>query len=243
MDKKHSDQMYEQYFDSIFAGSNIYSKEEYDRNATAFDRLYGRFMPASRDARILDIGCGAGQFLYYLTTKGYVNFEGIDISSSQLEFCRKNFTEKVRQADALDFLASTIDTYDLITANDVIEHIPKDKVVDFVRLVAGALRPGGMLLLKCPNMGNPFSLYARYRDFTHESGFTDTSLRQVLYLGGFKDIEILPSSIPFTLIESLTLRPLLSFFRFMLMKLFWWQGYVAPRIVSPLLIGRAVKQR
>ncbi len=37
-------------------------------------------------------------------------------------------------------------------------------------------------------MGNPFNLNTRYKDFTHETGFTDYSLFQVLYVAGFRKI-------------------------------------------------------
>jgi hypothetical protein len=39
-------------------------------------------------------------------------------------------------------------------------------------------------------MWNPFNLGIRYIDFTHETGFTEDSLYQVLYTAGFRKIHV-----------------------------------------------------
>ena len=41
-------------------------------------------MPASRTARILDIGCGAGELVAMLRDNGYQHTRGIDISEEQV---------------------------------------------------------------------------------------------------------------------------------------------------------------
>ena len=54
-----------------------------------------------------------------------------------------------------------------------------------------ALKPGGILIIKTDNGGNPFlACHSRYMDFTHEIIFTEHSLEQVLIAAGFKDIKI-----------------------------------------------------
>lgn len=241
METKRAGQFFPDYYPSIFAQANIFTPEEFERNLRTFELFYGALMPADKNSRILDIGCGTGQFLHYLSKKGYMNFEGIDLSQSQLEVCRKTFTDRVHNADLFDYLPGVPGAYDLITANDVIEHIPKDKVIDFLTLVHAALRPGGVFLLKCPNMGNPFAGNLRYKDFTHECGFTESSLRQVLYLGGFRNIGIYPTPQEFSFIGSLTVKPFMHLYLRLLTKLLWWQGFVPPAILSPLLIARAAR--
>ena len=53
-----------------------------------------------------------------------------------------------------------------------------------------ALKEGGSVIIKTPSMANPFSLMNRYIDITHELGFTEHSLKEVLDIAGFKDIKI-----------------------------------------------------
>ena len=60
---------FREYLDSIFKYSNVFSQEEYERHCSAFETNYGRFMPQDRKSKILDIGCGAGHFLYFLSNR------------------------------------------------------------------------------------------------------------------------------------------------------------------------------
>ncbi|MCR8454597.1 MAG: class I SAM-dependent methyltransferase [Crenarchaeota archaeon] len=78
--------------------------DHYREMARCYKRWYGPFLPEDRDARILDIGCGMGHFLYFLKEEGYRNFLGVDISREQVNFVRKYITDKVVEADAFTFL-------------------------------------------------------------------------------------------------------------------------------------------
>lgn len=41
-------------------------------------------MPAEKEARIIDVGCGEGRVIYLLQRMGYTNATGVDISESQV---------------------------------------------------------------------------------------------------------------------------------------------------------------
>lgn len=233
--------LFEEYFNSIYARSNLFTDKEYENSVIDFDFYYGNFLPPDKDALILDIGCGAGHFLYYLKKKGYSNHLGIDISDSQVEFCRNNITSNVETADAFEFLVSKRNTYSAISANDVIEHIPKEKVISFLKLIYQALMTDGVLLMRLPNMSNPFALDSRYRDFTHECGFTEKSIYQVLYVAGFRDIRIYSSQTRGKSVKSHLSWMLVSLVHAVLKKLFWHQGLTAPEILSSRLIVIAKK--
>ena len=236
------DKCFYEYMDSIFGPSNELSPEEFERVAMDYEAQYGQILPPSRDAVILDAGSGAGHFLYFLKKKGYVNFTGVDISHQQIEFCRDNISGNVVLADIFDYLRERIGIFDLISLNDVLEHIPKDKVILLLSLSRQSLRVGGKLILKTPNLGNFFSVYLRYKDFTHESGFTEKSLRQVLWLAGFRDIMIFGPGAQYSKnLKGRLQRPVTLFIRFIIFKLYQHQGYVAPDIMSPLLVAVAVK--
>ena len=47
--------------------------------------------------------------------------------------------------------------FDLISALDVSEHVPKPRVVEFLTLALGALRSGGTLLCQVPNLAAFYS--------------------------------------------------------------------------------------
>ncbi len=226
---------FKDYFDSIYSRSDILIPKEYANTCNTYHSYYGNFLPGELHAPILDIGCGAGHFLYYLKKRGYTNFTGIDLSSDSIEYCKKNIASDVFFADAFEYLPKKTSAYSVISANDVLEHIPKERVIKFLKLIYRALKPGGVLLLRMPNMSNPFSVQMRYRDFTHECGFTEKSIYQVLYTAGFRDIQINASWT-----DKKTIKAYIR--KIALRKLFWFLGGCnAPEILSCLLIVIAKK--
>lgn len=204
--------LFDEYFESNFKFGNILSEEQYMKAFEAFDKYYGSILPQCKDSMILDIGCGGGHFLYYLDKKGYCNYLGIDISSQQVNYCRENISDRVQQIDAADFLQGKEGAYDAIVANDVLEHIPKKETISFVSIIQKSLKPGGVFIARVPNMSNPFAMNSRYCDFTHEIGFTEKSLYQVLWVGGFRDINMLSP-------RTITVKTVRNFFRKVFLKM------------------------
>jgi len=185
-------EIYERYLESVFIRLNIPSREAFEYMAQCYLDWYGPYLK-NKDARILDFGCGMGHFLYFLKKMSYSNFIGIDISPQQVDFVRKYITNNVILADGFDFLKESLrkgDYFDIIVLNDVIEHIPKVKIPELLKLMFNVLKPGGKVFIKTDNMGNPFNLRTRYMDFTHEIGFTEHSLYEVLYMAGFRKIRV-----------------------------------------------------
>jgi 2-polyprenyl-3-methyl-5-hydroxy-6-metoxy-1,4-benzoquinol methylase len=228
-------QYFEDYFASIYAKSNLLTPEEYENTFNSYNTYYGNFLPRDKNAPVLDIGCGTGHFLYYLKKMGYRNFTGIDLSPGNIEFCKKNITSNVELADGFEYLVKKKVFYNVISANHLLEHVPKEKVIPFLRLIYNALRSNGILLITIPNMSNFFSVQMRYRDFTHECGFTEKSIYQVLYIAGFRDILISSSWSEKKSIKSYIRKIVLR-------KLFWFLGgYNAPDILSTLLVVIAKK--
>lgn len=242
MMEKRRKELFDEYFSSIFSHSNVFSRKEFENASLHFELNYENLMPPLKEAKILDIGCGTGHFLYYLEKKGYLNYLGIDISRQQISFCKKNVSKHVKIADAFKFLKDKEDIYDVVVANDLLEHIPKDEIIKFLELVHKTLKQDGLFLIKTPNLGNPFTIYLRYKDFTHEAGFTDKSLYQVLWIAGFRNIQILPYRRYYDHKIKLVIElKLTKIIWFIMTKLFQMQGFVAPEILTPLLLGVAKK--
>ncbi|MFH1062927.1 MAG: class I SAM-dependent methyltransferase [Candidatus Omnitrophota bacterium] len=227
---------YDEYFDAVFGNSNKFTEAEYLDHVENFDLVYASYLPEKKDAKILDVGCGGGHFLYYLRHKGYNNFMGIDISAQQVKFCQEKIKAEIINEDAFEFLGKHKQEFDLIAAHDILEHIKKERVIEFLKLTHAALKPGGQVFLRTPNCGNPMSIRLRYADFTHEFCVTEKSFYQILYLAGFRNIKILPS------IDKGFLNKLIAeSIRFVLAKLMWYQGFVAPNILTPVIFGIARK--
>lgn len=183
----YQDAIYRNYLSLGFCQMN---SADYDRSANAYTLNYDDLIGRDRNIKIVDIGCGMGHFLYYLKKKGYENFSGVDIGKEQIAYCRTNITQRVEWvSDIYEFLNIKKDYYDVIALNDVVEHFKKDEVFRLLGLILASLKPGGRLILKTPNMGNILGTSSFYIDFTHEVGFSEISILQILKAAGFKKAE------------------------------------------------------
>ena len=167
------------------------------------EKNYLPFLPSSKNAKILDIGCGLGHFLSYVKQKGYTHYSGIDISKEQVDFCKKHVTKKVELIDILDeFLKKHKNAFDFILMNDVIEHIEKKEIITTLSLVLASLKKDGVVLIRTVNLKNRWGMAVRYMDFTHTTGFTEESLKQVLQMAEFSEIVLVSEIHPMHDIKS-----------------------------------------
>ena len=156
-----------------------------------YDHIYGKILKNKRNAAILDVGCGTGVFLKYLDQYGFTNAYGIDISREMIEYCQKSLPGKCEYIESLEsFLGQRKNCFDFIFLNDVIEHFPREKVIVHLKTMRDSLKSGGNIVIKTGNSATLAGFYLRFKDFTHFLGFTEYSLRQVLLVSGFKDIEL-----------------------------------------------------
>lgn len=229
--RQNMKRVWERYCTAAFNYTNKLGQQQFESASKYYDRNYGKLLPDDKHAKILDIGSGAGHFLYYLKQKGYGNYWGIDISPEMVQFVKLNITERIENADVFDFLKDRKSMYDVIIGNDLIEHISKERILDLLDLIYLSLKPKGRVILKTPNMCAPFALSARYLDFTHEVGFTEHSLTAVLIIANFQHVNIFPTSQRF------------SSLRLMMMRLlyFIFGGVGAPKCFTSNIIGMGIK--
>lgn len=103
------------------------------------------------DRVVLDIACGAG-YGSALLARGAARVTGADISPEAIDHARTRYASlanvEFRQADcaALPFADGS---FDVVVSFETIEHIAaQEAFLDEVRRV---LRPGGLVILSCPN--------------------------------------------------------------------------------------------
>jgi 2-polyprenyl-3-methyl-5-hydroxy-6-metoxy-1,4-benzoquinol methylase len=168
------------------------SKAVIGRQFSTWRSYFGKYLPRDVNAKILDVGCGDGGFVYWLNSEGYKDVQGIDFSHEQIEVARSYGIENVKQADALEFLPEHLGQFDVIVTSDVLEHIPKESILHFIEMVRLGLKPGGVFIAQTVNAENLLWGRLRHGDFTHETAFTRTSIKQVASLAGFRLIGIYP---------------------------------------------------
>jgi len=201
----------------------------------------GSLLPSDKKARIVDLGCGSGFLLQFLIGEGYQNVLGVDTSDEQVEFAKGQGLPVV-QADVFDFLRAN-KNFDLIMATDVLEHLNKDEIVEFLSAIYDALKPLGSVVIRTVNASSIYGMTLLYWDFTHEVAFTDKSLRQILMACGFERISVSETRAPFGLRPKRFLRwLLLKIWRLVLVTIFTLEvGVNRPRFFGKFLMARACK--
>ncbi len=189
MTDSYPDNVYATYNADTYAARNDLSEEGLARSARMYERHFGPYLPEDRSLPILEIGCGVGAFLTCLESMGYA-YRGIDISEDQIAFCRARGLEDVEVADGLSYLERSREFFGAVVLSDVLEHLDKARALATLGAIARRLAPEGRLLLRVPNLSNPLNVRTRYVDFTHELGFSQESLAQVLRLSGFKVLSV-----------------------------------------------------
>ncbi|MDD5491117.1 MAG: methyltransferase domain-containing protein [bacterium] len=182
--------IYENYTKHVSQHQDV-SGEGLKRWSSYYQSNYAKFLPPDKEARILDVGCGYGRVMYFLRSAGYNNVTGIDISPQQIEAARKNGFTRVEKVSAFEYLADKEEQFDIIFMIDILEHIEKAEVIKLLDRILLALKPSGRLVLQLPNALTPLNVYL-YRDFTHETAFTVTSIEQILGIARFQNIRTYP---------------------------------------------------
>lgn len=236
-------QIYDNYISTHF-GKIHEGKDEFERLSKYFKKNYLKHLPKDHNAKILDLGCGMGHFLYFLEKHEYKNCFGIDISSENIEFCKKQGFNVVL-SDVFEYLRNPNRSYDTIIMNDILEHFDKQEVVQLLNLIFERLDKNGRLIIKVPNASNPImASSSRYVDFTHESLFTEESLSQILKVSGFSDIRIYPQDLYVFYYNPLNyLAKLLSnILSFTFRLLFVMHGRKTTKIFTKDIISVAIKK-
>jgi len=149
-------------------------------------------LPGNKQAAILDVGFGGGWFLAACLRLGYTNLSGADFGIAHKAHVKAWAPDLITlfeiESDIGGFLADKPETYEFIHMSHVIEHIPKYSLFWVVDALYRALKPGGVLMLRTPNMEGPCANSSLYVTLAHEYGFSSGNLSSLLDICGFDEI-------------------------------------------------------
>ena len=165
------------------------------RQAPVYRRILRRWLPASRDAAIYEAACGPGILLHFLRDEGYRNLSGSDSSGPVIALARQAQLP-VALADSIEDLRRyPAATWDCIVAIDFVEHLPKDRLLEFFAETARTVKSGGVLILRAPNADSPLVTRNLFNDITHYWAYTTVATRALLSAAGFGRTECVDESL------------------------------------------------
>ncbi len=113
---------------------------------------------------MLDVGCGPGHLIRQFTGNPRLKLTGADITDSVLG----NLKKRIPEADfiSLDFSKpqDLEPHYDILTAVEIFEHIPREEKRTFLANCAACLRDNGILILTTPNNDRRHRIPAAFRN-------------------------------------------------------------------------------
>jgi SAM-dependent methyltransferase len=161
-----------------------HAKDDRIRSADPISKL----LPIHSEARLLDFGCGAGDFLRRMHALGW-NVTGLDRSHAAIE----RIHDLPAHVGTLPHPFWTEACFEAVTMWQSLEHVHQP--LQTLRAAHRLLTPGGRLLVTVPNHESFASRWFGSRWYgldvpRHLTHFTPHTLRRMLNRAGFDDVEI-----------------------------------------------------
>lgn len=141
-------------------------------------------------APVLEIGFGNGTFLEFGRSRGW-QMQGTEINPALVE-CATRCGFHVAGAETLEDFPSQ--SFQMVAAFDVMEHIPLELLPGFLTDVRRVLKPGGYFLARFPNGDSALGRHIQNGDVTHKTAIGSIRARYLAAQAGmtvvFLDSEV-----------------------------------------------------
>ena len=107
--------------------------------------------------KILENGCGVGMYVEHLSPLGGTVI-GLEYDFERTVEAHVNSPHIVNAAG--EFIPLPSSTFDLILSHEVIEHVQDDRAA--INEMIRTLKPGGRVVIFCPNRGYPYETHGIY---------------------------------------------------------------------------------
>jgi len=133
--------------------------------------------------KILDIGCGRGNFITFANKNK--KMYGIDINKDVIKFClNEKLNVKFGSTTKIPFRD---EFFDGIYCSHVIEHLDRDELIKASKEIYRVLKKGGICIIITPNFIHNIEEF--YSDPTHVSPFTEK--RAKLLFNKFSSVKVM----------------------------------------------------
>lgn len=137
----------------------------------------------NKNARILDVGCSTGRFLYCLKKLNFKNLFGVDL------YIHSNISANGINISKGSLFEIT-DSYDVIILNHSLEHMPNQ--LDVISKLYDLLEPGGSCIIRIP-------LSSSFAFDKYKQNWVQLDAPRHFYLHSVKSLKILTDQVGFTI--------------------------------------------
>lgn len=158
---------------------------------------YARWLPDDLDAPILDLGCGNGRVLRFLSEKGYRSVHGVDRDASALRAIGPLDGTSTECAEVgVDYLERHRGRFRMIILKQVVYYLERGEVLPFMEALREALTPDGVVLIECFNATLLSSRFTELKDPFIRTAYTEHGMRRLLAASGFSDMHVIGERSP-----------------------------------------------
>lgn len=203
----------------------------------------GRFLemiaesPKEIGTKVLDIGCGLGDWMIILKKMGFEVF-GVDSNPKAVDIAQaRGLKVKLHSAQEVDQLGMK---FDLVIMSQILEHIEKPR--ELLDSVQEVLKKDGWLLIAVPNLASRYRKYFKEQWINwyvplHFFHFTLESLQNILTSTGYRLLKSIDYTPPSWWLNSVLLK-IMPFRDTRNKNLFaWWTPMLYPLLVPYVTIS------
>ena len=152
-----------------------------------YDDNYRRFLPEDRNAPILDVGCGQGDFVRYLHGLGFRNITAIDIDGQAVAALQGlEGVTALRHEIGEQLPAEPAGPWALIIAKQMIYYLDRRQAPFFVRSLSNSLAKDGRALVEIFNGSLLSSRFTELKDPAILTAYTELGLKRLLERNGLE---------------------------------------------------------
>lgn len=230
--------------DSIELSSELLTgiRASYNETTTSVlhAELFSKFSQKDRSAKILNLASGYGGILDFLSGLGFTNLTGLE----QDEVIAKHSAHILRakgisivNADMQTYLRAHLDQFDVIIAYDLLQFYSILEAAELLQIINDAIKPGGIFIVRTPNMANVLGTYFKYSNLLVQSAYTEHSLAQLLQISRYENPELIQPAWPNDHPFNSQLRKIEELHE----KMYALQGEAKPKCVTTNLLMSAHK--
>lgn len=141
----------------LIAGGKVAEAERAWLHQTLYSDIAYKLNQYAPGKRVLDVGCGIGEFPLYLTVNGF-DTEQIEPSFEAVAIAKSRGLN-IYCCTLEEFAENTMQYFDAITLLNILEHVSCP--AEIVKIAKSILKPGGIICVRVPNDFSEIQLAAQ----------------------------------------------------------------------------------